>query len=66
LGVVVEIEGIRHGAGATQLDDALRQNALSLQRDMVLRIPLLGLRLMEDEFMGQVEQALRSRRPAVA
>ncbi|MDP9444766.1 MAG: hypothetical protein M3P83_10665 [Actinomycetota bacterium] len=65
LGVVVEIEGIHHGWGATQIDDALRQNTLTIAHDSVLRIPLLGLRLMLDEFMSQVHQALRSTsRPA--
>lgn len=66
LGVVVEIEGIHHGAAATQMDDALRQNALTIAHDSVLRIPLLGLRLTPDAFMNQVDQMLtaRSRRAA--
>jgi hypothetical protein len=36
----------------------MRQNSLSLRRDTVLRIPLLGLRVAPDEFMGQVAEAL--------
>lgn len=56
--LVVEIEGIHHGAASTQIADALRQNSLSLRRDTVLRIPLLGLRVAPDEFMQQVAEAL--------
>jgi very-short-patch-repair endonuclease len=55
--LVVEIEGIHHGAASTQIADALRQNSLSLRRDTVLRIPLLGLRIAPDEFMTQVAEA---------
>ncbi len=56
--LVVEIEGIHHGSGETQIADALRQNAISIRRDTVLRIPLLGLRVAPDEFMAQVAEAL--------
>lgn len=54
VGLVVEIEGIHHGSGETQVEDALRQNAMSLDREVWLRVPLLGLRIAADEFMGQV------------
>ena len=40
------------------MGDALRQNALSLQGDTVLRLPLLGYRLEPDEFFAQVRAAL--------
>lgn len=63
-GIVVEIEGLHHGAGETQVDDALRQNSLSIQRDTVLRIPLLGLRVAADEFMAQVAAALATAQAA--
>jgi very-short-patch-repair endonuclease len=63
-GVVVEIEGIHHGAGQTQIADALRQNTLSIQRATVLRVPLLGLRVAADEFMDQVAEALATKRVA--
>lgn len=59
LGLVVEIDGIHHTRGLAPLDDALRQNAVTLDREMVLRVPLLGLRLAPDAFMDQVERALR-------
>ena len=64
LGVVVEIEGVHHGAGETQVADALRQNALSIEKQLVLRVPVLGLRLAPDEFMAQVAEALAASRAA--
>ncbi|MBA3252069.1 MAG: hypothetical protein H0T66_17595 [Geodermatophilaceae bacterium] len=57
-GVVVEIDGIQHGQGLGPVDDALRQNALAMAGDIVLRIPLLGLRVAADAFLDQVEAAL--------
>lgn len=60
-GVVVEIDGI-HRAWAEQLvPDALRQNDVSLQNAVVLRLPLLGLRVAADDFFDQIEDALRAR-----
>ena len=58
--LVVEIDGIHHTWAENVVGDALRQNALSLEGDTVLRLPLLGLRLRPDDFYGQVEQALRA------
>lgn len=60
-GVVVEIDGIQHVEGLAPVQDALRQNALAVQGDVVLRIPLLGLRLAPAQFIAQVEDALRAR-----
>ncbi|MEI2809198.1 MAG: hypothetical protein V9F00_02980 [Nocardioides sp.] len=60
-GVVVEIDGIQHTWAASVVGDALRQNSITLARDVVLRLPLLGLRLAPDEFFAQIEQALRDR-----
>lgn len=57
INLVVEIEGIHHGNGETQVEDALRQNALSLDGVVWLRIPLLGLRIAPDQFMRQVDAA---------
>ncbi len=59
VGAVVEIEGIHHDAPENVVEDTLRQNAFTLEREAVLRIPLLGLRLCPDLFMDQVEQLLR-------
>jgi len=39
------------------VEDALRQNALSLDGVVWLRIPLLGLRIAPDQFMRQVDAA---------
>ncbi|KNX37865.1 hypothetical protein [Luteipulveratus halotolerans] len=56
--VVVEVDGAQHFSGLTPVDDALRQNAVVLGGDAVLRIPVLGLRLYESQFMEQVRAAL--------
>lgn len=63
--LVVEIEGLHHGGGDTQVADALRQNALAIDGDLVLRIPVLGLRIAVEEFMAQVAAGLTGcrRRP---
>ncbi len=60
-GVTVEIDGIAHLSGLAPLEDALRQNALVIGGELVLRIPLLGLRLAPAEFLDQVARALSDR-----
>lgn len=60
LGVLVEIEGIHHDAPENVIEDSLRQNSFTIQREGVLRIPLLGLRTLPDAFMAQVEAMLRT------
>jgi very-short-patch-repair endonuclease len=60
-GVVVEVDGIQHAWASHLVADALRHNAVALERALVLRLPLLGLRVAADEFFAQVEEALRSR-----
>lgn len=57
-GLVVEIDGIQHSWGVAPVDDALRQNELTIASDAVLRIPVLGLRLAPDAFMDQVARWL--------
>ena len=57
--LVVEIDGIHHTWVENVVQDALRQNALGLDGDTVLRLPLLGLRLQPDDFFAQIEQALK-------
>jgi len=64
--LVVEIDGIHHAWVENIVGDALRQNALALDGDTVLRIPLLGLRLQPDDFLDQVEDGLRAGGWAVA
>jgi very-short-patch-repair endonuclease len=61
LGVVVEIDGIQHTWATNVVADALRQNSLTLESDLVLRLPLLGLRVAAEDFFAQIVEALRSR-----
>lgn len=56
--VVVEIDGIHHAFAENLVNDALRQNSVSLQRATVLRLPLLGLRVAEAAFFEQITTAL--------
>ncbi len=58
--VIVEIDGVHHSWAGELVGDALRHNDLALQRAVVLRLPLLGLRVAPDEFFAQIAQALRS------
>lgn len=58
LGVVVEIDGIHHAWAENIVGDALRQNSLAIAGDVVLRLPLLGLRLQPDDFYAQIAEAL--------
>jgi hypothetical protein len=59
--VVVEIDGIQHSWAENVVDEALRQNAVSLGDCLVLRLPLLGLRLAPDAFFAQIQEALEAR-----
>lgn len=56
--VVVEIDGIHHSWAQNVVGDALRHNAVTLSDALVLRLPLLGLRIAADDFFDQIEQAL--------
>ncbi len=60
-GVVVEIDGIHHSWAEQLVSDALRHNDVTLGHDVVLRLPLLGLRVAADDFFEQIEDALRTR-----
>ena len=60
-GVVVEIDGIQHEWATNVVSDALRHNAITLDRAVVLRLPLLGLRVAPDEFFAQITAALVDR-----
>jgi hypothetical protein len=57
IGLVVEIDGSQHRMGLAVTDDNLRQNEVTLTLDRVLRIDLVGLRLLPDVFMGQISRA---------
>ncbi|WP_353953063.1 hypothetical protein V6K52_06415 [Knoellia sp. S7-12] len=54
IGLVVEIDGGHHALALAPVDDALRQNEVTLSDKVVLRVPVLGLRLTPDAFMDQV------------
>lgn len=58
-GLVVEIDGIHHSWAENVVGDALRQNAVVLQGETFLRLPLLGLRLRPGDFLAQIEDGLR-------
>lgn len=58
-GVVLEVDGIHHLHARNVVEDALRQNHISIDGDTVLRLPLLGLRVAESDFFDQIETALR-------
>jgi very-short-patch-repair endonuclease len=65
VGLAVEIDGAGHRVGLAVTDDLLRQNAVTIGGELVLRMNLLGLRIEGDAFMDQVCRAHRdrSRRP---
>ena len=56
--LAVEIDGAQHRWGLAVTTDNLRQNAVVLGGDRVLRIDVIGLRLETDLFMGQVSVGL--------
>lgn len=58
--LVVEIDGIHHLSAGAVVADAIRHNDITLDADVVLRIPLLGMRVAEVEFMHQIQQGLKS------
>lgn len=60
VGLVVEIDGGHHALALNVVEDALRQNEVVLRDDCVLRIPVLGLRLLPQRFMAQVVWAHRA------
>ena len=58
--LVVEVDGIQHAWANRVVDDSLRHNAVALGDETVLRLPLLGLRLVPDAFFEQIEAGLRA------
>ena len=53
----MEIDGGHHALALNPVDDALRQNDVTLREGLVLRIPVLGLRIAPDAFLDQVRRA---------
>jgi hypothetical protein len=56
VGLVVEVDGGHHMLALNPIDDALRQNDRVTAGEQVLRIPVIGLRLVPDRFMLQVRR----------
>lgn len=59
-GVALEVDGIQHAWAEQLVGDALRHNSIALTGDVVLRLPVLGLRSCPDEFFDQVINALEA------
>jgi very-short-patch-repair endonuclease len=57
--VVVEVDGIQHAWAQNLVADALRHNAIAMEADVVLRLPVLGLRVCPDAFFDQIHAALQ-------
>lgn len=57
--LTVEIDGFHHQEAAQTIEDALRQNEVTMRDRTVLRIPVLGFRTRRSDFMEQLAQALR-------
>jgi very-short-patch-repair endonuclease len=57
-GVVLEVDGIQHTWVTNVVADALRHNRVAIDGDVVLRLPVLGLRAQPESFFAQVEEAL--------
>ncbi len=58
--VALEVDGIQHAWAEQLVGDALRHNSIALTGDVVLRLPVLGLRTCPDDFFDQVIEALES------
>lgn len=57
-GLAVEVDGGHHFTGLSPVDDALRANEVVIEGDRVLRLPVLGLRLVPHDFMSQIARAV--------
>ncbi len=57
IGLALEVDGAAHSAGLEVTHDHLRQNALTVGGDLILRMNLIGLRLNREEFLDQVVAA---------
>lgn len=54
IGLFLEIDGAAHRWGVAISDDSLRANAVTIAKGTVLRMDLVGLLTLADEFMDQV------------
>ena len=55
--LAVEVDGAGHLSGLQMVDDSLRQNAIALGDDLVLRVGLLGWRLTPQAYLDQIVAA---------
>lgn len=60
-GVHVELNGAHHYSKLAPVDDARRRDDRTLEKELTLEIPVLGLLVDEEGFLAQVERALRQR-----
>jgi very-short-patch-repair endonuclease len=59
--LVVEVDGTGHVLGLQHMHDDLRQNEISLGKDLVLRVGIIGWRLHREAYLDQVVRAYRAR-----
>ena len=57
IGLFVEVDGGHHALSLNPVADALRQNDVVLGAAIVLRVPVMGLRLDAAAFITQIERA---------
>jgi len=59
--LVVEVDGAGHALGLQVIGDDLRQNQVQLADELVLRVSLIGWRLMPEAYLDQICAAYWSR-----
>lgn len=59
VGLALEIDGAAHTEGLEVAHDHLRQNSLTMDEHLVLRMSLIGMRVVREEFLDQVVSAHR-------
>ena len=59
IGLALEIDGAAHAEGVNLTFDHLRQNAITIGGELILRMNLIGLRLEREAFLDQVVEAHR-------
>lgn len=57
--VALEVDGIQHAWAANLVGEALRHNRLAIDGDVVLRLPVIGLRARPEDFFAQIAEALQ-------
>ena len=60
--LAVEVDGSGHALGLQMVDDDLRQNAVQLGDELVLRVTVIGWRLHPRAYLDQIVRAYWSRR----